>query len=337
MSNAPKVWIPFFMVLWLWIACDPSHAQENRVIRHPDGKQEYTLYPHTYDRMPDLPSPFFAKEGTEVLIARLQSGRYALVPVTVENGEPYNCRFRFYGKGRQLDVDSGDFPSLGKRGLHSERELDGKTLITGRPIWVINVIGRPGAFSGEGFLAEDEDIISVLKGDNLLVERLGLTHPDMARPLFHVWNLILKEMELGNLKRQWKNISHILYNEHEIYIELDGGKGFQDSIFHDEIQGRMNIQIWREFEQKEKDYLHEKYAGLDPGSMAELQKRLSRVQTAEMEPYYVMRYGFYEGHTGFRVDPIALAFIFGLRSLEEIEKTFEGELHEALTRHHVAQ
>jgi hypothetical protein len=34
--------------------------------------------------------------------------------------------------------------------------------------------------------------------------------------------------------------------------------------------------------------------------------------------------------------PMAIAFIFSLRSLEEIEAAFPGNLHEALTRHFVA-
>ena len=34
---------------------------------------------------------------------------------------------------------------------------------------------------------------------------------------------------------------------------------------------------------------------------------------------YIMCYGFYEGHTEYRTDPIAIVFIFGLRSIEEIE------------------
>jgi len=46
-----------------------------------------------------------------------------------------------------------------------------------------------------------------------------------------------------------------------------------------------------------------------------------------MLPYYIMRYGFYEGHTDYRADPIAIAFIFGMRSLEEIEAAFEGRLY----------
>jgi len=46
-----------------------------------------------------------------------------------------------------------------------------------------------------------------------------------------------------------------------------------------------------------------------------------------------MRYGFYEGHTSYRADPIAIAFIFGLRSLEEIEELFQGKLYKTLTEH----
>jgi len=52
-----------------------------------------------------------------------------------------------------------------------------------------------------------------------------------------------------------------------------------------------------------------------------------------MAPYYIMRYGFYEGHTDYRADPIAIAFIFGMKSIEEIEKAFEGNLYIALTEH----
>jgi hypothetical protein len=57
------------------------------------------------------------------------------------------------------------------------------------------------------------------------------------------------------------------------------------------------------------------------------------METGEMEPHYIQWYGFYEGHTGWRADPIALAFIFGLRSLEEIEAAFPGRLPVVLTAH----
>ncbi|UCG56845.1 MAG: hypothetical protein JSU70_18505 [Phycisphaerales bacterium] len=50
----------------------------------------------------------------------------------------------------------------------------------------ITKIGRPKMSSGEGIMAGDEGIVSVLRGDNALVRRLSLKHLEMARPLFHV-------------------------------------------------------------------------------------------------------------------------------------------------------
>lgn len=55
-----------------------------------------------------------------------------------------------------------------------------------------------------------------------------------------------------------------------------------------------------------------------------------------MKPQYIMRYGFYEGNTPWRTDPIAIAFVFGLRTLEQIESAFPGRLHQALTEHFLA-
>ena len=71
--------------------------------------------------------------------------------------------------------------------------------------------------------------------------------------------------------------------------------------------------------------------------MAELIKKLSNIHSGEMVPYYIMRYGFYEGHTDYRADPIAIAFIFGIRTLEQIDATFEGRLCETLTRHFIRE
>jgi len=57
---------------------------------------------------------------------------------------------------------------------------------------------------------------------------------------------------------------------------------------------------------------------------------LTHLQTGEMEPHYIQWYGFYEGHTAWRTDPIVIAFIFGLRSLEEIESAFPEGLDTVL-------
>ncbi len=101
--------------------------------------------------------------------------------------------------------------------------------------------------------------------------------------------------------------------------------------------GVFQINLYRELEEKEKAFLRQKYPNLSEQQMGELIKKLSHVMTGEMEPYYVMRYGFYEGHTDYRVDPVAIAFIFGFRTLEEIETAFPGKLYDILTMHFTEQ
>jgi len=295
------------------------------------------LYPHTSDGQPNTPSPGRRADGTEVVVVFTKEGRYGVVSVTVENG-PLNLPYGSHkiGKGRQLNVDANDFPTLARTGLHAESELYQTETITGRLLEGITTLGRPGSASGEGFMAADEDVLSVLTGDNRLVQSLGLTHPQLARPLFHVWNLILREYELGRMGRFWDNIRYLLYGGKKIrFSQVHPTRGFQPSIFADEITGAFDISFFRELDESERAFLCEKYPHLSKEQMGELLEKLSHMKIGEMEPYYIMRYGFYEGHTGYRADPIAIAFIFGLRTVQEIEAALPGRLHEVLSAHFV--
>ena len=297
------------------------------------GQKAYPCYPATLDTKPDIPSPHTTLEAVEVVTAFMKDGKYAIVPVTVENGKPLNYKQNQWGKGRQLKVDAGDFPALARTGLHSEAELNRTKTITGRSILEITELGRPGRSSGAGFMSDDEDIISVIKGDNRLVERLGLRHPQTARPLFHIWNMILRDVELSRLGRFWDPFEYILYNGQKVFVKAEGTKGWQESLFEDEILGTFQIEIWREPNQDEKAFLRKKYPDLTKDQMAALLKKLSCFHIGEMVPYYIMRYGLYEGHTDYRADPVTIAWIFGLKSLKQIEATFPGRLEEVLTQH----
>jgi len=304
-----------------------SHASRQQT-PHP-------LYPKVLDKRPNIPSPYLTEEGAEILTAILKNGKYVFIPVTVENGKPLHYSHRVstvYGKDKQLHVNRGDFPALAETGLHSEAELDAKDMITGMPVDVITYIGRPWRFSGAGFIAEDEDIISVLKADNNLVRKLGLTHPQMARPLYHVWNMILQEIESGKLAR-FSGIQCFFYNGSRVTLRAESMKGWQISIFQDEIQGRFDIDVQRMLTPAERLFLQEKYAHLSAAQMADLKEKLTSFHFSEMVPYYIMRYGFYEGHTDYRADPIAIACIFGLKSVEEIENAFRGSLYRTLINH----
>ncbi len=309
-------------------------SQETRIKQHTQTKESLKFFPHTYDQCPELPSPYTMEDGTEIVVAHTKDNKFTLLPVTVDKGEPLGYREREWDKIRILEVDVEDFPTLARTGLHSEIELDYTRWITGRSIAEITDSGRPGGSSGEGFMSQEEDIISVLKGDNRLVKKLRLTHPQMAKPLFHVWNIIRwVSYTSRSAGRSIDSIDYFLYNKRKVSLIRGGGRGWQSSIFNDEILGMYHIEFCIELDEDEKAFLQERYSNLSNEQMTDFLITLSYIHTGEMVPFYIMRYGFCEGHTGYRADPIAVSLIFGLRSLEEIEKAFEGNLHKALTEH----
>lgn len=64
-------------------------------------------------------------------------------------------------------------------------------------------------------------------------------------------------------------------------------------------------------------------------------RALARIRSGDMEPYYISWYGFYEGRTPWRTDPIALAFVFGLRTIQQVEAALPGRVHRLVMARHV--
>jgi len=156
----------------------------------------------------------------------------------------------------------------------------------------------------------------------------------MSKLLFHLWNYYLNWVSVSRSGETPPEITSFYYNNNNIIVKFMRTKGYQESIFNDEILGNAQMSISRELSKRETVYLKNKYPELNNEKMDELILKLSSFHTGEMVPYYIKRYGFYEGHTGYRADPITLAFIFGLRSIKEINKAFDGKLFERLTQHH---
>jgi len=322
------LFIPFFTIATL-VSHETQTGLHSQTVK-------FEFYPHTYDKCPDLPSPFTMDDGIEIVLAITVNQKFTLIPVTVDKGDSLGYRENDWDKIRILYVEEKDFPTLARTGLHSEIELDYTRQITGLSVAEITSSGRPGASSGEGFMARNEDIVSVLRGDNRLVKKLGLTHPQLAKPLFHVWNLIRwvnYKNQSFRRSRTIDGIDHFLYNGQKIHILNSGGRGWQPSIFNDEILGMYHIEFSMELDDDQKAFVRTRYPNLDNREQENLIKILSHIHTGEMVPFYIMRYGFYEGHTGYRADPIAVSHIFGLRSLEDIEKSFKGNLYKTLTEH----
>lgn len=284
--------------------------------------QRFRLYPDTLDAQPNLPSPLTAADGTELVVAALREGRFAVVPATLR------------AEDRQCDVDGDDFPTLAGTGLHSEVELARTGIVTGRSAGEITDLARPGTLSVEGFIGPDEDIVDVLIRDNRAVMALGLTHSDLARPLFHLWNMMRTDIDLGRWNmatHRWHNVTAVLSRGRTVNVVAGDTKGGQLSIFDDGLDGAFWIEIQTELTATERSFLAARYPHLDGTRMDTLVRLLTRMETGEMEPHYAMWYGFYEGKTPWRTDPIAIALIFGLRTIEQIEAAFPGRLYEVLT------
>jgi len=291
--------------------------------------------PECYSEKPDLPSPAISETGRELVLLETKDGKFTWFDATVENGEPFDYKKQLYGKGNQLMADETDFPHFAKAGVHSEEELRKTKIITGRSVSQITVDGRPWGSSGVGFMAEDETILSVICADNQTVEKLGLTHPDIARPLFHIWNISrdLEKFSTDPLTKQQLEIESLVYNDLEVRFKVEGSRGWQESIFNDEILGTGHIEIWRDLSAGEIQFLKNHYANLAHDEFEQLKKNLSYFHTGEMVFFYINRYGFYEGHNEYRPDPVTVGFIFGLTSLEKAHRACDENLYSYFNSH----
>ncbi len=238
------------------------------------------------------------------------------------------------GSGNQLERGCPEFTKLTDTGLHSRLELFTVKEIGGKPLTQITEDARPEMLSNCGFITKNEDILSVIYRDNETVRKLRLTHPRVVKPVFQVINMLdyLTEKKLYD-PGGMKYVGSFTYNGNRILLHTGGpGKGCQQSLFNDSAAGCRTYILIHNLSDEERKFLKEKYSALSDKEFEKLEKLLTQVQTAEMEAYYAVKYGFYEGHTDYRADPIALAYVFGLRKLDEIEKALPGELYGLLTK-----
>ena len=179
-------------------------------------------------------------------------------------------------------------------------------------------------------MAENETILSVILGDNQIVEKLKLTHPDIARPLFHIWNA---SWMMGQQESDLK-LQSVKYNNNLIDIDITGSRGWQESIFNDEILGSGHINIHGSLSGEDNRFLKDHYQDLSRKDLDSLKNMLTNIHTGNMVLYYINRYGFYEGRNEYKPDPLVIAYMFGLKSIEEIHDASGGNLFKYLTTPH---
>ncbi len=293
------------------------------------------IFPYMLAEDPMQSSPAESWDGREFVLGKSADARFAWFDATAENGDTLNYKRRLRGKGNQVVADRTDFPAFAATGIHADDEIRNTRSITRKSVSKITVDGRPGASSGTGFMAVDETVLSVIMSDNQMVRRLGLRHPDLARPLFHLWNTS-NQIERYNDHAppdEEYHLQSLYFGGRDVQVKVTGSRGWQESIFNDEILGQYHLEASRRLDPAEEKFLMEHYGSLPAEKLEELKNMISHLHTGEMVPYYISRYGFYEGHTDFRAEPLSIAFIFGIRSLDEIHHASGGDLYGYLTNH----
>ena len=113
---------------------------------------------------------------------------------------------------------------------------------------------------GAGFMAGDEDIVSVLMGDNLLVSSMDLTHRDLSKALFHLWNTVLYMNDYddqGTISSEGKDT--LFYSGKKIWYSAPNCRGWQYSLFNDSIQGECHLELMVILSENERSFIEARY------------------------------------------------------------------------------
>jgi hypothetical protein len=148
------------------------------------------------------------------------------------------------------------------------------TELNGQKIADLESDMRPGASSTAGFLGAGENLLDVLVADNrYVVEKLGLTHQELARHLH-----AMATIGFWQLKHDQKG-TPFTYLGRSFKVTLVCTRGSQPSPFNDGTESGANATV----------------VNLDNSE---------KLEFALLVPYMIERYGFYEGHgSPYRVAP----------------------------------
>ncbi len=155
----------------------------------------------------------------------------------------------------------------------------GLTEIAGQPIRELEVAMRPGQLSSAGFLGKKERLLDVLAEDNrFVVDELGLTHQQLARPLLVLGAVAERDAVQGPRE--------VTYEGRRFRVRATVFKATVSSPFDDGTKTHCEV-------------------------TAENQANGNKLTYSLLVPQMIERYGFYEGKgTRFRVEPRLIVQVF---------------------------
>lgn len=216
-------------------------------------------------------------------------------------------------KQRMIDDAKVILEKVSEKGLDGTKnpfveEIEHKQTIGGIPVETIEQKMRPGEMSRSGFIDNDQKLVDVLKSDQDLVNKLGLTHKQIVEPLQiahnqHVisscedprWEYEVRTPD-GNTERQ-KRVVDIVYHGKTYKLSGKTYRGVQMTPFL--LDTRKTD--WRDSTNTASDLTI-----TDPETGHEL-------NFSGLLVHLIRDYGFYEGNTRYRVGPEEIASFFGLK------------------------
>ena len=152
----------------------------------------------------------------------------------------------------------------------------------------VNTSMRPGQYSQAGFLAQGEDLVEVLKEDKRIVDALGVSFENLA-------NWLEQSIKTGET-------SETIINGQRLRIKRIGTRGMQSPPL----------------------------PGL-PGSsgmywITNVATGESFGTATEMHPDLIRLYGFFEGHTGFRTDPVVMYAVYTGRKVADVVRDLSSSV-----------
>ena len=191
----------------------------------------------------------------------------------VKYQEPLNVPARLRGEGKEEDSDF----VIG--GINSSQVFAQLKTLTGIPISKIEEDARR-----RGFLGQDESLLDVLRKDNDFVFSQGMTHQQLAEPLFAAIHAWVEKFGSGGMGAG--ETEFVFHGKTFRVGSLSMHIGDEKSIFNDRLIGTTDFEI------------------TDP-------RTHQSFSVASMLPLYIDRYGFYEGrYTHYRINPKDIMDIF---------------------------
>jgi hypothetical protein len=177
--------------------------------------------------------------------------------------------------------------------VNSDDSIRQLTTLTGLTIAEIEDRARPCHCSKwqdcsvDGFLGENEGFITRLLEDNLFVRQKQLTHQKIAKPLFILATMNKDYCHIAQETGDFKT-GQCLLNKITFSVSINCTNGYQESIFNDHLRSSCIV------------------------NAVKMPQRQNLSFDQVLLPNYIDRYGFYEGHTIYRVAPQTIIDFFEL-------------------------